>query len=289
MNRLALIGISVVTALTASACSGKVSPSTSTQEDASAAPPPTVAAGTVSVNGFTHALNGSALGGVNVCLEQGIGLTGGPGPCVTSGHDGSFAVSGAMPNSSATLTFRHASFQPLLHPILTEASDITLEPADSTLLPDTGMFMGIPVDAAKGQVPFEVKPLAPGRVPKVSATATVLDPLFGFNNPALPPVYVDESGSVTAGASAGTAGGFANLTPGLYGLRFDFGAPCTAVAGMNHYTMNSTQGLKSGEAILYVVVRGGYVQVPVDVGCFDESTWGPALPGQGGVTPPAHP
>jgi hypothetical protein len=153
----------------------------------------------------------------------------------------------------------------LLRPLTTQTGDITLS-GGNALLP-APEFMDTTVDPTKGQVPFAVSVSGTGAAPEVTATAMVLDLLQGFV-PAPAPRYLNSSGAVASWAAVGSAGGFVNLTPGLYMFNFDFrGATCAPSAGIAGYARAGSTGGSPGTVAFYVTVRGGYVLAPIEVSC----------------------
>jgi len=264
--------------LAVAGCSGATEGSTnesSTGTVPDASPPPT----SLTVHGLVRGPNGTVVPGASVCLERGTSdSTVTPVSCSTSGTDGSFTLSDPQAAASATLTFRATGFLPMLYPFYT-AGDMTIASIDSTLVEDRGTLLGVAIDPSKAEVPFDVTAMGavfPEPTPVVTATSTLLDYFTGFNGPAVPAVYGDENGSAVPGATAGTAGAFVNLNPGMYALRFEFsnalaasgqasltGAACAAGLGMP----GSSAGLTSGSSVLYAVVRAGYVMAPIVVSC----------------------
>ena len=107
------------------------SASASSAASAPSAPSPQ----SLSIHGFTHAVDGSVLPGVDVCLVDGvvINLPIDPVMCTVSAADGSFAVSGAGANGDATLTFAKDGFAPMVRPINLEAQDVTLPSNENVL------------------------------------------------------------------------------------------------------------------------------------------------------------
>jgi hypothetical protein len=98
----------------------------------------------------------------------------------------------------------------------------------------------------------------------VSATAEVLDLLRGFV-PAGAAHYVDPSGAVSVGATAGVAGGFVNLDPGLYAFQLHFaGTACSASAAI---AGDAPSEPAQSTATFYVDIRAGYVLAPILATC----------------------
>jgi hypothetical protein len=223
----------------------------------------TLAPTPLSIRGFVHRSDGSALADATVCLERGIGLTPDLIMCTTSAEDGSFVVQGARPNASATLTFQRDGFAPMMRPMLTWAQDITLRAGDSTLLAAPLTFMGVAADPMKGQIPFVVRAPGGGALPAVSVTGREFDLGSLFDGPRVAPVYSDGSGAPAAGASAGVGGGFVNLPQGNYVLHFAF-ASANDIADVSAYYGESTQPAMA-QTDVSVPVRAGYVSAPVVV------------------------
>jgi hypothetical protein len=80
------------------------------------------------------------------------------------------------------------------------------------------------------------------------------------------PVYLDATGNAKSGATAGSAGAFAKVTPGLYLLTFT-GVPasCTAASGLYGYPVQSFQGADSTSVVVPVVE--GHITTTVGIDC----------------------
>jgi hypothetical protein len=219
----------------------------------------------LTIRGVVHGSDGTALAGTMVCLERGISLTPDLIACAASAEDGSFAVPGAPPNASVTLTFYQDGFAPMIHPMLTGAQDIVLGAGDSTMLAAPLTFMGVAADPTKGQVPFVVAPPWGRPLLAVSVTGREFDLGSLFGGPQVAPVYADQSGVPESWATAGVQGGFVNLPQGNYVLHFAC-ASANDEADVSAYYGGSIRPAM-GQTDLYVPVRAGYVFAPVVVSC----------------------
>jgi hypothetical protein len=222
----------------------------------------------LSIRGITHGADGSTLSGVTVCLERGITIAAVPinsVMCTLSAADGSFAVSGALPNADTMLTFRKNDFAPTLRAIATQTSDITLPANENVLLPNPLSFLGVPANSEKGQIAFAATTAGTGPAENLSVTAERLDLLGGYASAPEQPVYLDRDGSPASRATSGTRGGFVNVTPGLYVVRFHYATgTCSASTGLYGYPMSNDP---PWIVTLLVPVDPGYVSAPVGVSC----------------------
>jgi hypothetical protein len=201
-----------------------------------------------------HASDGTLMTGGTVCvaLEDAD-----PTSCTVSDAAGAFAVQAAS-NSPVTLTFHKDGYMPVLREITTSASPITLPEGENELWPISTpkTFLGTEVTPGAGHIQFSVLGSGSQPAPDVSVT------LAGAGGSTGTPIYV--GGATT---NAGTWGGFANLTPGLYVLRFgQAGVTCSA-SDLYGYPMTAYQDPSSGEAAVVVAVAAGTVTAPVSAVC----------------------
>jgi hypothetical protein len=227
-------------------------------------PEPTI----LSIRGFTHAADGSVLAGVTVCLEDGISAGATPGNaimCAASAADGSFGVSGAAPNSDTMLAFYKDGFAPVLRAISFQTQDITLPAEENVLWPLPLKFLGTPAEATKGHMAFVSMPADTEEAQAVSVTAARFEIFAGGSDQHGHPVYLAPDGSPDPSAISGTAGGFANLTPGIYLVQFhpDSGGWCSPSSGL--YGLPSR--VYGDQASVLVPVVAGYVSAPIGVTC----------------------
>jgi hypothetical protein len=213
----------------------------------------------VAAIGFLHASDGTLMQGASVCVESDTGSRG----CSPTGADGAFSVR-APSYDLSTLTFQKDGYVPGLRPIATQTGDVLLPEGENTLIPSVNpeTFMGTATDPTKGHVRFQVMAAGATTPPALVATLTASD------GSAPPAVYLDATGSPVTAASGGTAGGFANIEPGLYVLRFS-GASATSCAATGAYgypLSHAYQNAASGPAIL-VPVQAGTITAPVGVTC----------------------
>jgi hypothetical protein len=238
------------------------------------APSKTPEPAVLSIAGFAHGGDARVLPDVQVCLYRGFSLaTDSAGPaavvlpdptaCAVSATDGSFRVSGAHASDFVILTFVRDGFAPTLRAIATQTEDITLPANENVLMPAPLVFMGTPVDPSKGQISFSTTTPGAGSAAQVSVTATAFGILTGFEGPSEKPRYLDANGTAVAATSAGTGGGFVNVTSAFYLLRFhDASGTCTANSGLYGYPVTGSQ-----DAAIEVPVVPGYVSTPVGVSC----------------------
>jgi hypothetical protein len=80
------------------------------------------------------------------------------------------------------------------------------------------------------------------------------------------PTYHDANRHPVSGATAGSAGAFANVAPGLYLLTFS-GVPasCTARSGLYGYPVDSFQGADTISVVVPVV--DGHITTRVGLDC----------------------
>jgi hypothetical protein len=220
-------------------------------------------AAAVSIRGFVHASDGTLLPGAKVCLHE--GLTKNVASCTTGGSDGSFVLAGVPANAPVIVTFQKDGFVPVLRAVETEEGDVLLPADENTLMPTTGAqtVLGALADPSKGQVAFFVT--TPDGQPATEAPVKLTRFEDSYSQP---PVYLDRAGAEVVGATAGSRGGFVNLTAGLYVLRFGAASvPCTPSAGLYGYPITAFQDPSSGYATVLVPVFEGYVTAPVGVSC----------------------
>jgi hypothetical protein len=213
----------------------------------------------LSISGFAHASDGTLLRGASVCLK---GQVSSPA-CTTTGSDGAFVL-GAASYDLVEITFSKAGFLPTLRPIATRASNVVLPEGENTMMPVVvpQTFMGSQTDPTKGHIEFAV--LAPSSGTPSPVVATLTD----ANGDTPPTIYLDASGAPTTAATGGTSGGFANLAPGVYILRFaSSSAKCSATSGSYGYPLTTFQDPTSGQAAVIVPVAAGTVTGPVGVAC----------------------
>ncbi len=261
MNTLTLTVVSVATFLSITGCGGAGPSDRSASESspADATPPPV--GPTVSISGFVHASDGTLLPGATVCARSTD--TSAVFASTTSGDEGSFTLSGVPANQQVMVVFRRETFFPSLRAITTGTSDIMLPENENAMLPAVNpqMFLGMTANPTRGQIAFAVTS------PSAQAALDVSVTMTGFGGGSEAPVYFDASGSPAVGAGAGQSGGFVNVPPDYYVLRFGHtGATCT-VSGLYGYPATEYQNTASGEAVVVVPVLAGYVTSPVDVTC----------------------
>jgi hypothetical protein len=212
----------------------------------------------LSIAGYVHGADGAALAGVDVCLQAGPTVAMDIGQCGTSAADGSWTLDGIPRDESVTIAFKKAGYAPSMRAIQTNTSDIVL-PSDEnrlSLLTDSGAAR---FDDHTGGIQFAVLSDEPGTV---QATATLItgerqDPT---------PVYLDASGNAKSGATAGSAGAYANVAPGQYLLTFT-GVPasCTAASGLYGFPVQSFQGADAASVVVPVVA--GRITTTIGLDC----------------------
>jgi hypothetical protein len=250
----AMVGIAVASMLVTTGCTGSVDGSNTDTTSPNAELSPQ--AGTVSVRGVTRASDGAPVGGVKVCQGTVWWATTPSDVCVTSDASGSFLLPGVSAEQSTTIWFQKSEFLPVLRAIQTQTSDITLPAHEDMLFPTQlpGMLMGVKMDSTKGHIAFSVGAAGQMPAPAMSVIATAEDgSLFA-------PVYLDAKGSPLSGASSGSLGGFVNLRPGLYVLRFAASVSCSP-DGLSGYPVSTPS-----PGVLVPVVAGT-VTAPVTVTC----------------------
>jgi hypothetical protein len=229
--------------------------------------PVEVPANPVSISGWVHAPDGTVLTEAGACLHPAGGN--GTGPCTTTGSDGSFTLSGARANDSVTVVFQKDGYLPALRAITLTSSDVVLPQDENVLVPSTApqMVMGTPADSEKGQLEFVVT--SPGSQPPPNVSVTIEQFMIaGIPSGPYSPIYLNADGTVAAGATAGSRGGFLNLSSGTYALRFAAaGVKCVANSGLYGYPVTSAYDPNSGEASVTVPVAAGMVTSPVGVSC----------------------
>jgi hypothetical protein len=226
-----------------------------------------------SISGVTHDSNAEALGGVEICLYRAFRFGTDSAEissvilpeataCTTSGANGAFRVSGALADDLLILTFRADGFTPTLRAITMPAKDVAFSPDETILMPAPLTFMGSAAEPGRGQLAFTVTNPGPGPIPSVSVKATPFGILTGFNGPT-EPRYLDQDGSPSANATAGTRGGLVNVPSSLYLLEFTApSATCNTETGL--YGFKASGPDRVG---VYVPVLNGYVSAPVGVSC----------------------
>jgi hypothetical protein len=256
------VKIGVVTALLACAgCTAAQGGEPGAAGTPTTTPVITTDAVTVSIEGTTRASDGTTLTGVAVCLRTDPTSAEGAA-CTTSDGSGAWKFASAASNAWLAVTFVKEGFFPTLRPISTGATNIVISPTDGALIPSTAMasMLNVPMDAAAGHLLFAMAP--PGSW--VATPATVTARLIGAATTT--PVYFDANGDATPGASAGTAGAFANLPPGYYETTFaGDSVSCAIVGGTYGYPI--TAFAESGVARLLVPVVEGFLTTPVAVSC----------------------
>ena len=218
----------------------------------------------VAIRGVAQDPDGRPVPGVAVCMR--------PDPmvatnarCTTSDGDGSWALTGPA-NSRLAITSVKTDFVPLLRPIATKATDVTIPPGDGALIAANAgaPLVGGSMAPGSGAVAFSTA--TPGSVPAAAATV-VLGEFDGTTIDDSPtPVYVDAAGQPVPGATFGTEGVFANLAAGTYAMTFR--APsvsCTNAAGLYGYPIAAYAA--PGEAIVVVPVVDGFLTAPVVAQC----------------------
>jgi hypothetical protein len=225
----------------------------------------------LTIHGFTHSADGSALPAVEVCLTTGINAGTEPTEhldCTLSGADGSFKVSGASSDDVLTLTFKKDGFVPTARPMAFQSGDITLPSNENVLLATPLVFMGKPTDPTKGQVSFVAITLGGGPAAEVSATLTGYDVPTGVVGLTRTPVYLDNEGAPAPEATAGSSGGFVDVAPGLYVAKFR--AESGACVAYDLYGYPGALESDDTVAMLVPVIRG-YLTAPIGVSCPDLS------------------
>jgi hypothetical protein len=216
----------------------------------------------VAVRGFVNASDGSPLPGAQVCV-QADGSTD-ASSCTSTANDGTFMLSSVPANNSVMITFQKEAFVPTLRPIATQTTDISLPQGEDVLLPaaDQQAVRGMPANPNRGSVEFFVK--TPDAQPATLASITSTG---GDGSPQVP-IYFDANGAPASGATSGAHGGFVNVPPGLYVLRFG-GLPSTRCTPMDLYGWPLTlyQDPSSGQAAVLVPVIQGYVTSPIAALC----------------------
>jgi hypothetical protein len=228
--------------------------------------PVVVPANPVSISGWVHAPDGSVLADAEACLHPAGGNA--RGPCTTTGSDGSFTLSGAPANSIVTVVFQKEGYLPSLRAIATTSGAIVLPQSEDVLVPSTApqIFMGTPADPEKGQIEFVVT--SPGSPPPDVSVTIEQFMIASVQGGPYSPSYLNADGTVAAGATVGSRGGFVNLAPGTYILEFAaIGVKCVADSGLYGYPVTNAYDPNSGEAAVTVPVAPGTITAPVGVSC----------------------
>src|SRR5580700_291719 len=259
MNTLTWTGASMVTLLSAMGCGGAGPSDTNPSGEAATSPADTGSAQPmVSIQGFVHASDASALSGATVCPLV-VGTPKNAASCQTSGSDGSFTLA-APANEWVAVTFDKPGFVSTVRAVQTQTGAMTLPGTENVMLPavEPLSIAGVPADASMGQVAFSV--MGPTGQNGVAASVTL-----GGTGSLPSAIYVDSDGSPAAGATSGTQGLFVNLPPGLYSLHFSQASVTCAPLGLYGWPMTMYQS--AGEATVVVPVMAGYVTAPVAASC----------------------
>jgi hypothetical protein len=223
--------------------------------------------GSAAIRGFTRFADGSVLSDVEVCLNGEADMTTGAMnklACTKSAADGSFTISAPLPGDQGTLTFEKDGFEPAIRPIEFLSQDITLPPNENVLTPDPPVFMGERARTDKGQIAFAAIGTDVGPVPEVSVTLWS-SPIPTDTAVASVPMFVSADGEIAPGATAGTRGGFVNVDPGLYTIRFHpLNGVCAVTSGLYAYSASTAP---NGDISIVVPALAGYVTAPVGVSC----------------------
>jgi hypothetical protein len=161
----------------------------------------------------------SAVSGAQVCVYQNPSI-----PCVTTGDDGTFLLSGLPPMTHEVLTLNKAGYAPIAKPILTSSApmDGTANPVRMTLASDPDPQLGFTIDwTSKGALSFfalqDDADSGSGFAADLGATVA-LAPMSGNG-----PFYLDGEGVFDPTGTALESGGvgyYYNLAPGNYTLTF---------------------------------------------------------------------
>jgi hypothetical protein len=222
----------------------------------------------VSIGGLAHAADGSTLAGVEVCFHKGIVVGSAPtesDACTVSKSDGSFNLTGAPAKQDVTLMLRKDGLMPIARPMALEGNDVTLPANENVFLAGHPIFMGVLPDLRTGQIAFTVISTDGGPPAQVSATLMGYYVPNGAAGVVQRPVYADEKGAPAPGATAGSGGGFINVNPGLYMIRFHptLGY-CLPTSGPYNYAATADP---NGDFSMLVPVIEGYLTAPVGVWC----------------------
>jgi hypothetical protein len=169
-------------------------------------------------------------------------------------------------NSRLAITSVKTDFFPVLRPIVTKTTDVTIPLGDGALIAASAgaTLVGGGVSPGSGAIAFSTA--TPGSAAAAAATV-VLGEFDGTTIDDSPtPVYVDAAGQPVPGATSGTEGVFANLAPGTYAMTFR--APsvsCSNAAGISGYPIAAYAA--PGEAIVVVPVVDGFLTTPVVAQC----------------------
>jgi len=225
------------------------------------APPATADAISVSIQGTTQASDGSPVAEVEVCLRTDPTTSEGAA-CTTSDNAGAWKLAGAPASAWVAVTFLKDGFFPILRPIATATSDITIPRGDGALVASAAMstLMNAPLDPASGHVAFSTS--SPGTRATVAATVS----FSAIGGPPVTPVYFDTNGDTMPGANAGTTGAFANVSPGFYEVTFEGASvACKDIGGLYGYPV--TMYMPDGLARLVLPVVPGFLTAPVAANC----------------------
>jgi hypothetical protein len=212
---------------------------------------------TVSIAGFVHGADGAPLADTDVCLQAGPATDLDIGQCATSAADGSWKLDGIPVQQSVTIAFEKAGYASNVRAIQTQLGDIVLPAGENQMFPTADQAARF--DDHTGGVEFFV---AGDAGQAIQATATLIT--GARQDPT--PVYLDASNHPVSGATAGSAGAFSNVAPGLYLLTFT-GVPasCTAASGIYGYPVESFQGADTASVVVPVVE--GRVTTNVGLDC----------------------
>jgi hypothetical protein len=212
---------------------------------------------TVAISGFLHASDGTLLPAATACLVDGDGNR----TCTQTSAAGAFVVHSPR-FQPITLEFSKEGYVPATRPISTQAADIALPEGENALLPVASpqTFLGTTMGAATGHIEFFVTAPASETPPSLTVTLT------GSGGSTQPTIYLGPDGAPAPAATGGTSGGFANLAPDLYVLRFSGAAGKCTTDGLHGYPMQYADGV-DGDRVLLVPVIAGAVTAPVGVNC----------------------
>jgi hypothetical protein len=213
----------------------------------------------VTISGFVHAADASPLDGVSICLQAGPIVAMDIAQCATSDMDGSWTLTGMPANEYLTIGLGKEGFVPAIRAIHTESSDIVLPAAEHRLAPigDAKGLSGAAYDDSTGAVQFFVAGDDSSELP--SAT---LQTDQGKN---VAPIYLGTDGTPDIQATGGTAGAFANVTPGFTLLSFQ-NVPATC-KGSDLYGYPVAMFQEQGAAAIVVPVVAGHVTILAGVDC----------------------
>jgi hypothetical protein len=268
---VALAKLSIVASFAAVGCGGATEPhggGAAALGSGDSTPGPTVDSVTVSIQGIAEASDGSPVPGASVCLRPDP-LTSNGATCTTSDASGAWKLTGAPSRALVGVTFIKTGFLPMLRPIATGGSDVTIPAGDAALLASTdpaAALMSNPsgIDPTAGHVAFFTA--VPGAQPAAPATVT-LDPLGSTTATTEPAaLYLNTAGQVVPQATSGSRGFFLNLTPGLYVATFS-GTSSTCSSAGSLYGQPVTLYTPGGQARTMLPVVAGFVTAPVAASC----------------------